>query len=117
MSILALRLASDPQPPKRPSRALIAMGPHHGCLLEWDGSDIEYEVEQIGSLLDDLGLDDAPSGLSIWEGEYVYTPGRSTPDGYSDPDVQSNGVFRDLTSEEWEKVRLNEDLWPCMEEV
>lgn len=95
------------------SAALIAMGPNTGAVLEYCGSGITLEISEAGLYaLDELGLDDAPLGLSIWEGEYVFEPGYI--DGYEAPgEGQSlpKGKFRELTPEEWEKVRKREPLW------
>ncbi len=33
-----------------------------------DGEGVENEVREAGSCLENLGLDDTPDGLSIWEG-------------------------------------------------
>jgi hypothetical protein len=96
------------------SRVLIAMGPKSGAVLEYQGSGITIEMEEAGLYgLDDLGLDDAPSGLSIWEGDYVYEPGYV--DGYEAPGEgmsSPKGRFRQLTPEEWATVSEAKPLWP-----
>lgn len=104
----------DPgQQPWVPSQALIAMGPHSGAVLQYHGSAIEGEISEAGlHALDELGLDDAPVGLSVWEGEFVYEPGYV--DGHEMPgegQTQPAGKFRPLTDEEWDRLRKGEALW------
>ena len=68
------------------------------------GEQILHEVEECGChRLEDLGLDDAPHGLSVWEGHYVWVPGgfECPKDGVLEP----RGSFRPLTGLEWADVR------------
>jgi hypothetical protein len=96
-----------------PSVVLIAMGPNSGTVLEYRGSGITNEIQEAGLYgLDEIGLDDAPQGLSIWEGDYVYEPGYV--DGYEalgEGEMHPSGKFRGLTADEWEKLRKGESLW------
>jgi hypothetical protein len=59
--------------------------------------------------LDLLGLDDAPNGISIWEGGiksvHVHTPDCNEHDSWL------AGGFRDPTDEEWAAIRKNECPW------
>jgi hypothetical protein len=61
------------------------------------------------SRLDDLGLDDAPEGISIWEG-IIKTSHTNTPDA-NEYESWLAGDFRDPTPEEWEAIRKNECPW------
>lgn len=73
-------------------------------------SRIAMEINAIGSMrLDDLGLDDAPDGISIWEGDYVWQSGpyEAPNDGQSMPE----GIFRAPTDEEWLAIRQNRSPW------
>jgi hypothetical protein len=104
----------EPEQPWTPSRALVAQGPHTGAILEYEGSGITNEIHEAGlHALDELGLDDAPEGLSIWEGEYVWEDGwfeghRSPANGQAHP----KGEFRRLKPEEWATLSANQPLWP-----
>lgn len=97
-----------------PSRVLVAMGPHRGALLEYEGSGISNELEAGLYDLDELGLDDAPQGLWIWEGDYIWEDGwfeghRSPENGMAHP----KGEFRRLSPEEWATVTAGKPLWPA----
>lgn len=96
----------------QPSRAVIAN--HDNCtgLVLWHTADsyLDHEIDQLGSRrLDDLGLDDAPHGISIWEGTYVWQPGgyECPEDGMSMPD----GRFRSPTDDEWVAIRDGRNPW------
>lgn len=109
-------LGPAPEPVKwTPSRVLVAAGPHRGAVLEYEGSGISNEIDEAGLYeLDELGLDDAPRGLSVWEGDYIWEDGwceghRSPENGQSHPE----GKFRPLTAEEWATVSAGKPLWPA----
>jgi len=102
-------LDERPKEPYVPSKALIACMGGTGVLLEYIGSAISWHVDEFSSSLDDLGLDDAPDGLSIWEGT-MGSRRVQTQDG-DDWDYEVNGAFRDLTPEEWDKLKAGEPLW------
>lgn len=53
-----------------PSLAVVACRGGRGVVLWYGrGPSLAFEIEEGGSLgLDDLGLDDAPDGISIWTG-------------------------------------------------
>lgn len=93
------------------SRAVVANGTSSGAgtVLWCAGPDIENEVRQISSRLDDLGLDDAPHGISVWEGRYVWFPGswEYPQDGESMPE----GAFRAPTDDEWQAIREGRSPW------
>lgn len=89
--------------PEKPSRALIASsGLDNGFVMEFVGQDLDTKITCVGTDTMDLGLGDAPEGLSIWEGRYVFVP---------HDDVEPRGVFRDLTYEEWNQLRDHGELW------
>lgn len=92
------------------SIALIANNGGTGCVLECDGSGIEASLDDVGKALDDNGLDDAPDGLSIWEGRYVTTQHNSIDYGI-DYDAELIGTFRDLTEREWALLRETGTPW------
>lgn len=87
--------------PKRPSRAVIANGRWGGAVLFWVG----HELMGLTALAD-LGLDDAPEGLSIWEGRYAWGSGWNAAMGIDEGgDADPRGAFRALTDAEWSAVR------------
>ena len=61
---------------RKPSRIVIVSNGRSGVALWWVGAGAWSEIEE-GGLSDagDLGLDDAPSGITIWEGDYRATQG------------------------------------------
>lgn len=97
----------------QPSKAVVANwdSSRNGIVL-WFSVDslIASEIEQLSRGLDDLGLDDAPNGISIWEGTYVWFPG-----GYECPQdgtSEARGTFRAPTDEEWTAIREGRSPWP-----
>ena len=94
------------------SKAVIANMKGTVGIVLWSNTDsqIEHEIGSIGSRrLDDLGLDNAPDGISIWEGAFAWTPGPwdCPADGQLDPD----GKFRAPTDEEWVAIREGRSPW------
>jgi len=59
-------------------------------------------MSDVSAQPDDLGFDDAPLGISIWEGDFKWISGgyECPQDGNLDP----VGAYRDLTEEEWKAV-------------
>jgi hypothetical protein len=96
------------------SHALIANGSRSGAVLQYTGPGITCEIEEASlSDLEDLGLDDAPPGLSIWTGKYIFVPGYV--DGHVAPGegwCEPRGSFRPLTDAEWASLRKGELFWP-----
>lgn len=93
------------------SIALIASNNGKGCILAYHGSGIEADIEAIGiGTLEDHGLDNAPDGLSIWEGKLT---GRSwsSPETGFDVETSLDGEFRDLTGEEWQRLQDMHTPW------
>jgi len=86
--------------------SLVSIKPY--CALWW-------ELDDMGSVdLGDYGLDDAPEGISIWEGMAIWQPG-----GYECPEdgmMNYEGTFRRLTAEEAAKMQAGEPLWTEPEE-
>lgn len=105
-------ILSKPSAPKELSVALVANGKLGGCLIDIKpGCVLDIECDEFGSTaLDDYGLDDAPEGLSIWEGYDYWTPGgHEFP---QDGDIEYRGTFRRLTLDELAKLANGEPLWP-----
>jgi len=104
----------DP-PPKldwsKPSLAVVACDANgHGCVLWTAGPHVSSLTDEAGvSDLSDLGLDDAPEGISIWEG-IIKTVHTHTPDA-NEYDSWLEGSFRKPTIEEWDSIRRGECPW------
>jgi len=96
----------------KPSRAVVAHGGMgNGCLLHWVGIHLEVESEAGFTSLDDLGLDDAPEGISIWEGKYTWSSGVNGEGIDEGGDAAPDGEFRALTDAEWAAIRENKAPW------
>lgn len=109
-----IRFHSDPKDPETVNKAVIANGAHHtGCVLWWTGTQLHNEIHEAGlSDLSDLGIDDAPHGISVWEGYYSYTHDLS-PEGVNEGGESiPHGEFRAPTAEEWAAIHENRTPWP-----
>lgn len=85
------------------SRAVVCNNGKQGILLYYVGAAISGEVEEAGLWhLDELGLDDAPVGITIWEGDYRFD---GTDNTYPE------GAFRSLTPDEWASVQAGREPW------
>lgn len=95
---------------EKPSRAVVACdGQGHGTVLWWVGGALWEEIEEAGIHgLSDLGLDDAPHGLSVWEGNYVQVACGTEGDG---PEAALKGTFRDLDDDEAARVLERRNPW------
>lgn len=94
----------------KPSRAVIVQGPgkKSGCVLYAAGPHIRMMMED-GQDLESLGLDDAPEGISIWEG---VTGGGNYSHGMGDYcDLYLTGKFRDPTQNEWDYIKSKLSPW------
>lgn len=103
-------------PGKVQSAALVCNSKYGGMLVACKpGCCLEQEAGEVGTyMLDDFGLDDAPNGLSIWEGYNHWQPG-----GYEYPqdgEIYYIGKFRPLTTEEISTLARGESLWPELPE-
>lgn len=85
-------------------------GEGHGCVLWTAGPYMQSEMDQVGTkVLSDLGLDDAPLGISVWEGKYVWHPG--SYEYPMDGDSEASGKFREPTDAEWAAIREGRCPW------
>lgn len=85
-------------------RAFVACKDGAGAVLSFrEGSPFGFFAEAGSSLLDDLGLDDAPDGLSVWEGVVMTTYSQG------DHDAELSGRFRPLNDDEWYRLRTTGD--------
>lgn len=102
-SVLRQRPDIDEYKSEVPSRVLLATSPMNtGVLLDYVGRGAAELVEAHGLVgLADLGLDDAPRGLAIWEGDWRVAADECTP----------IGRFRRLTDTEWTALRDGRVLW------
>ena len=91
---------------RKPSRIVIVSNGRPGVALWWVGAGAWSEIEESGlSDAGGLGPDDAPSGISIWEGNY------RAVHGSDDYDVEPVGKFRAPTAEEWEAIGKGRCPW------
>lgn len=94
-----------------PSLAVVACRGGHGVVLWYGGGpSLAFEIEE-GCLygLDDLGLDDAPDGISVWTGRYV-----TTVPGVCDDSIETTprGAFRQPDANEWHDIMMGRNPWP-----
>ena len=91
----------------KPSRAVVASdGKGNGCVMHYVGAHLDQWRSDVGDSLKDLGLDEAPAGISIWEGKVHTTRGY---DG--DYDAELVGEFRAPTEEEWDFINHDDCPW------
>lgn len=92
---------------ERDSLAVVACDGHgNGAVLWTVGPHIRFEIHEAGfRCLGDLGLDDAPRGVSVWTGRVRYVGG----DG--DVEAVTEGAFRAPTDVEWLAILTNENPW------
>lgn len=107
-----LVVTGTPGPWDRDSLAVVACdGRGHGCVLWTAGPHVKQEISEAGSqALDDLGLDDAPLGISVWAGKSFPYPGSWENPGEGGG-VEMRGEFRDPTPGEWAAIRRGECPW------
>ncbi len=92
------------------SLAVICSRNGRGIILHYVGVYIAHEIEEVClHFLGDLGLDNAPDGISIWEGKYVWQPG--SWEHPSDGDYLPQGKFRQPTEQEWFAIKENRCPW------
>lgn len=95
---------------KTNSIALVASNNGHGCILAFNGEGIEVDFEhESDPSLDMHWMDDAPDGLSIWEG--CYKDHETWGDHGMDYDGELVGTFRPLTEREWELLKSTGTPW------
>ena len=95
----------------KPSRAVVANNCGDGSVLWYVGGHLDFEIsEGVGNALGDLGLDDAPLGISIWVGKINFTEYR-THEGDYDCDAETVGEFRNPTPEEWDAIKARHNPW------
>lgn len=101
-----------PEPELEPdwSKASLAViasdGKGNGCVLHYVGAHLHQWMSDVGRSLADLGLDDAPCGISIWEGK---THAWRSYDG--EYDAELDGAFREPTPEEWGCINADDCPW------
>jgi hypothetical protein len=104
-----VKIDLEPCKPVKPSKAVIANGNHGGCVLFYAGPVLEGMNDAGLMHLADLGLDDAPHGISVWEGD-LRTTHTNTPDA-NEYDAILVGKFRAPTGAEWEAIHANRCPW------
>jgi hypothetical protein len=83
----------------------------NGCVLWTIGPHVEHEIREGGlRQLCDLGLDNAPHGVSIWVGKYIARV-VDTGDYGKDYEFDPVGSFREPTEVEWVAIREGRCPW------
>lgn len=87
-------------------RAVVASRHGYGTIL-WSVGHFSFDefLSNTGRDLGDLGLDDAPDGIHVWEGRMESGWG-------DDGDLDLEGTFRSPTDDEWNAIRQNRSPWP-----
>lgn len=95
---------------EQPSKAVVACRQGYGIVLWTAGPHVNQHIEELGVTdLGELGLDDAPDGITVWEGMLELAPY-----GHYPPDVvkhELRGAFRQPTDTEWAAIRNGECPW------
>jgi len=92
--------------------AVVASRNGYGSVLWWVGLDIDLQISEYGAHdLGDLGLDDAPDGIHVWQGNYIWSSGVNYEGIDEGGDAEPRGVFRPPTTEEWALIQKNECPW------
>ena len=101
----------DPRNWNKPSKAVIASDGHgSGCVVSFAGPHLDSEIDAVGRKLEDLGLDDCPEGIWVWEGTYRMIKHESIEYG-TDYSTEADGKFREPGSQEWSAIRHNMCPW------
>jgi hypothetical protein len=89
---------------------VVCDGNGNGAVLWTVGPHVKFEIQECGlKQLSDLGLDDAPLGISVWVGKYIWQPGPwEWPE---DGSMEAVGKFRAPTDEEWMAIRDRRCPW------
>lgn len=87
-------------------------GNGNGCVIWHVGSALDTEINDVGQDdLRELGLDDAPQGISIWEGVGIWYP-----DEDGDGSMELKGEYRKPTDGEWVSIRNDKHPWQNVNE-
>lgn len=92
----------------KPSLAVCASDGNNGWVPWHCGPHVEMQIDGLSAQLQDLGLDDAPKGISIWEGTLAGGERTYEGDYY---DVYLKGTFRAPTDDEWAAIREGRCPW------
>lgn len=93
------------------SLAVIASNEKGEGVVLWSvGGHIKMEMEECGlRYIQDLGISPPASGIYVWEGKYIWSPG--SYEHPEDGEMNPVGTFRLPTEEEWVNIKLNECPW------
>jgi hypothetical protein len=107
----------DGEPYKGHKLLVAGDGKGNGVVIEYRGWGPTMDIREDGlTNLGDMGLADAPKGLSVFEasrydGGGVYSKGRRTRREYSEAGGYMDGYFRDLTPAEWAAMMAGTPLF------
>lgn len=94
---------------EKASLGVIVTNGVYGCVLFHVGAHLCDMIENGSSNLDDLGLDDAPVGITVWEGK-IHGSFHDTVDG-REYESELVGAFRAPTDVEWAAIREGKCPW------
>lgn len=95
-----------------PCRCVVANRDDGTGIVLWTNNYVmAEEVSCCSPVLSDLGLDDAPVGISIWEGRVVSRQVGNPFDGY-EYDTELEGTFRRPNDHEWTSIMEGKSPWP-----
>lgn len=91
---------------------VVSDGDGHGMVLYTAGPHVLRIMDDACSrYLDDLGLGDAPEGISVWKGLIKSQIYPATPDSAEEYDSWLEGTFGPLQPEEWQALQENRCPW------
>ena len=95
---------------RRPSLAVVANTDVASVVLFTAGPHVRSFIDDVCSpLLDEHGIDGAPSGISVWEG-MIRSAHYNTPD-MNEYDAWLEGTFREPTDAEWLSICQGKCPW------
>lgn len=87
-------------------KALVANHQGTGIVIYVSDSTFSEALDSVSWKLDDVGLDDAPDGISVWEGvmQTIWVTKEES-------DFVLKGTFRQPTIEEWNHLASGNNPW------
>jgi len=94
----------------KPSLAVVASDAYRRGVVLWTvGPHVRFEMHEAGlAYLEDFGLDNAPHGVSVWEGKTEY---HRCGDYAEHVEAELVGKFRQPTEHEWDCIQAGECPW------
>lgn len=83
---------------------------HHGEDLK---GILDPTMDPGSESLESLGMEDAPHGISVWEGKYDWYSGVNAEGIDEGADFVGRGTFREPTDVEWQCIQRGSNPWNC----